>query len=149
MSQHWNGNIIFTKKKIVIGFTASCQNDKFHFCHWRFSVKFGTFPFQWSRYQSVSAKSIVSWWRHQMETFFALLALCTGEFTGDRGIPRTKARDAKLWCFLWSAPELTLEQTMETPVIWHAIAPIMTSLQWLVRSGIHGTNSLWTHSLIL
>ena len=29
--------------------------------------------------------------------------LC-GEFVGDRWIPRTKANDVKLWCFLWSAP---------------------------------------------
>ena len=29
--------------------------------------------------------------------------LC-GKFTGDRWIPRTKAGDAELWCFLWSAP---------------------------------------------
>ena len=29
--------------------------------------------------------------------------LC-GEFTGPRWIPRTKASDAKLWCFLWSTP---------------------------------------------
>ena len=29
--------------------------------------------------------------------------LC-GEFTGYRGIPGTKASDAELWCFLWSAP---------------------------------------------
>ena len=28
--------------------------------------------------------------------------LC-GEFTGNRWIPHTKARDAELWCFLWSA----------------------------------------------
>ena len=30
--------------------------------------------------------------------------LC-GEFTGPRWIPRTKASDAELWCFLWCAPE--------------------------------------------
>ena len=30
--------------------------------------------------------------------------LC-GEFTGPRWIPRTKASDAELWCFLWSAFE--------------------------------------------
>ena len=30
--------------------------------------------------------------------------LC-GEFTGDRWILRTKASDAELWCFLWSASE--------------------------------------------
>ena len=34
--------------------------------------------------------------------------LC-GEFTGDRGIPRTNANAAELWCFLWSASELTIE----------------------------------------
>ena len=30
--------------------------------------------------------------------------LC-GELTSHRWIPRTKASDAELWCFLWSAPE--------------------------------------------
>ena len=30
--------------------------------------------------------------------------LC-GEFTGPRWIPRTKASDAELWCFLWSLKE--------------------------------------------
>ena len=30
--------------------------------------------------------------------------LC-GEFTGHRWIPRTKASDAELWCFLWSASD--------------------------------------------
>ena len=30
--------------------------------------------------------------------------LC-GEFTGHRWIPRIKASDAELWCFLWSVPE--------------------------------------------
>ena len=35
-----------------------------------------------------------SWWRHQMETFSALLTL-----TGDRWIPRTMASDAELWVF--------------------------------------------------
>ena len=49
------------------------------------------------------------WWRHQMEAFSALLcgeftALC-GEFTGNLWIPHTKASDAELGCFLWSAPE--------------------------------------------
>ena len=39
-------------------------------------------------------------WRHQMETFSALLALCVGH----RWIPHTKASNTELWCFLWSAP---------------------------------------------
>ena len=42
----------------------------------------------------------LSWWRHQMETFSTLLALCA-----HRWIPHTKVSDAKLWCFLWSAHE--------------------------------------------
>ena len=53
-----------------------------------------------------------------------------GEFTGHRWIPLTKASDAELWCFLWSTPELTVEQTIEKLVIWDAIAFIMTSLEW-------------------
>ena len=31
------------------------------------------------------------------------------EFTGPRWIPRTKASDAEIWYFLWSAPEWTIE----------------------------------------
>ena len=48
-----------------------------------------------------------SWWRHQMETFSALLTLCAGNspVLGPRWIPRTKASDAELWCFLWSESE--------------------------------------------
>ena len=40
-----------------------------------------------------------------IETFSSSLAICAGEFTGHRSIPHTKASDAELWCFLWSAPE--------------------------------------------
>ena len=53
--------------------------------------------------------------------------LC-GEFTGHRWIPLTKASDTELWCFLWSVPEQTVEQTAETPVIWDAITLIMMLL---------------------
>ena len=42
-------------------------------------------------------------------------------------IPLTKASDAELWNILWPVPEQTAEQTVATPVIWDAIAPIMTS----------------------
>ena len=51
-----------------------------------------------------------------------------------RGIHRSpvdspqKASDAELWCFVWSTPEQTVEQTIGTPVIWDAIALIMTLL---------------------
>ena len=52
------------------------------------------------------------------------------ETTGHRWIPLTKISDAELWCFLWAAPEQTVEQTLEMPVIWDAIALITTSLLW-------------------
>ena len=88
---------------------------------------------QWSFIHITNRSQISTWWRHQMETFSALLALCEGDspVIGEfphRWIPLTKANDAKLWCFLWSAPEQTVEQTTQTPVIWDAIALIMTSL---------------------
>ena len=62
------------------------------------------------------------WWRHQLETFPRYWPFVRGIH---RWIPLTKASDAEVWCFLWSAPEQTVEQTIETPVIWDAIALIM------------------------
>ena len=73
---------------------------------------------------------LVQWWHHQMEAFSALPVtgpLC-GEFTGHRWIPFTKAKEAELWCFFLFAPEESVVQTIETPMIWDAIALIMTSL---------------------
>ena len=69
-----------------------------------------------------------SWWRHQMERFSAATGPLWGESTGHRWIPLTKASDAELWCFLWPAPEQTVEQTTKTPVICDATTLIMTSL---------------------
>ena len=42
-------------------------------------------------------------WRHQMETFSALLEICAG-----------KGQSRELWCFLWSALEYTVELDMST-----------------------------------
>ena len=36
---------------------------------------------------------------------FSVTGHLCGEFSGLRWIPCTKASDAKLWCFIWSAPE--------------------------------------------
>ena len=59
---------------------------------------------------------------------FSVIGNLWGESTGHRWISLAKASDAELWCFLLSTPEQTIEQTMETPVIWNAIALIMMSL---------------------
>ena len=61
---------------------------------------------------------------------FRVTGLLCGEFTGHRWIPLTNASDAELWCFRWSAPDQTAEWKIETPVIWDALAPVMTSLWW-------------------
>ena len=50
-----------------------------------------------------------TWWRHQMETFSAWLAICAGNSPVSPEFPAQKASDAELWCFLWSAPEWTVE----------------------------------------
>ena len=68
----------------------------------------------------------LSKWRYQMiylamhtimtssnGNIFRVTGYLCGEFTGHRWIPRTKASDVELWCFL---------------VIWDAIVHIMTSL---------------------
>ena len=76
------------------------------------------------------------WWRScNMMTssngnIFRVTGPLCGESTGHRWIPRTKASDAELWCFLWSASEKTVEWTIVRRVIWDAIAPIITSLWW-------------------
>ena len=59
-------------------------------------------------------------WRHQMKNIFLVSSPLWGV--------STKASDEELWCFLWSAPGETVEQTLETMVIWDDIAVIMTSL---------------------
>ena len=49
------------------------------------------------------------------------------ESTSDQWSPIPKASDAEVWCFLWSALEQMVEQTIETPAIWDAIALIVAS----------------------
>ena len=53
-------------------------------------------------------------WKH-----FRVTGHLCGEFTGDQWIPRTKASEAELWCFLWSAPESS-RWWFETPsrLLW-------------------------------
>ena len=51
--------------------------------------------------QSSFCNSFEAWWRHQMETFPRYWPFV---FTVHRWIPRTKASDAELCCFLWSVP---------------------------------------------
>ena len=44
-------------------------------------------------------------WKHDDVIIFRVTGHLCGEFTGHRWIPRTKATDTELSCFLWSVPE--------------------------------------------
>ena len=48
-------------------------------------------------------------------------------FDGNLSVP--KSSYAELWSFLWSAPKQTVEQAIETPLIWDTIARIMSSFE--------------------
>ena len=50
------------------------------------------------------------------------------ESIGYRWVPLPEVSDAELWCFFLSAPEQTVEQPIETLVIWDVISLSMTSL---------------------
>ena len=63
-----------------------------------------------------------------METLSALLALCEGNPPVTGGFPSQWQVTQSFDFFLWSAAKQTVKQIIETPVIWDAIALIMTSL---------------------
>ena len=71
-----------------------------------------------------------------IENIFRVTGPLGGVSTGYRWTPPPpiKASEAELWCFLWSAPEQTVKQIIETPMIWDAIALIMTSLLYSART---------------
>ena len=77
-----------------------------------------------------------------------------GEFTSHRWIPRTKASDAEVWCFLWSAPwindwvnnreagELRRHRTHDDVIVMQWNAPQFIALEpaspdWGSRAGFY------------
>ena len=67
----------------------------------------------------------VSWWRHQMETFSALLAFLCGEFTGQRWIPPPPPpRSRSLWrvytyiILRWCCGIFHGQQTQQTMTVY-------------------------------
>ena len=58
----------------------------------------------------------------------ALLALCEENPPVTGGFPSLRAHNSELWCFIWSAPDQTVEETSEALLIWDTIALIMTLL---------------------
>ena len=68
-------------------------------------------------------------WKH-----FPRYWLLWGEFTGHRWNPHTKASNAELWCFLWSAPEQTFVNNSKTADLRrhraHYYVTVMVMLTW-------------------
>ena len=62
-----------------------------------------------------------------IRNIFRVTGSLWGESTGHWGIPSDVASDVERWCFLWYEPKQTVEQTLETSVIWDAITLIITS----------------------
>ena len=88
----------------------------------------------WYRLQYYSEASNSSFFNMMTSSngnIFCVTGHLCRQFTGHRWIPHTITSDAELWCFLWSAPELTIELTIMRLVIWDAIVPIMTSQSWV------------------
>ena len=61
---------------------------------------------------------------------FSITGPLWGESTGDWWISLTKAGHGELWCFLWSTPEHTVQQTIDTLLIWDAIVLIIASMKY-------------------
>ena len=67
---------------------------------------------------------------------FRLTGPLCGRFTGHRWIPRTKAGDGELWCFLWSEPKQTFGDLRSHHAHYDAIVmgwlekPALMSLWW-------------------
>ena len=70
----------------------------------------------------------LTWWRHKMETFSALLALCAGNspVTGEFPSQRSVTRSFNVFFDLRLSKRM-VKHSM-TPVIWYVIALFMTSL---------------------
>ena len=95
-------------KSTLVQVMAWCRQAASHYlsqCCPRSLSPYGVTRPQWVKWISFRVTGPV-WW----------------ETTGHRWIPLTKASDAEIWCFLWSAPEQTVEPTIRTLVIWDAIA---------------------------
>ena len=77
---------------------------------------------------------------------FRVTGLLSGEFTGHRRIPLTKASDAELWCFLWAVPEKQLSKIsrrrwFETPSRYYDVTVM------LCEKTAHVRTHTWTLTL--
>ena len=67
----------------------------------------------------------ITWWRHQIETFSALLALCDGNSPVTAEFPLQRPVTRSFGVFFDLHMNILLSKKIETPVIGDAIPPIM------------------------
>ena len=123
----------FQIKYVNLGLHCWLRSVRWHQCRWRVAHRYmavftdqqpaqnlgaaincpGYIPYNVITQNNSSTCYIAAYtcWIHQtMMTssngnIFRVTGTLCREFTGSRWIPRTKASDAELWYFLWSAPE--------------------------------------------
>ena len=90
-----------------------------------------------------------SWWRHQMETFYALLApilesilAFVREFRDHYWIPWQRPSNAELWCLLCYWPVSTVKQTFDSSDIWDTM-----TLIWRHFNGIEAESSFFQRGI--
>ena len=118
LGKYWRGQIWFTVgvNSKISAQTLSCPLRSWSWTWASLRLQSQNWPLLWHTMTSSNGN------------IFHITGPLWGEFTGHRWIPLTKASDAELWCFLWSVPEQTIEQTIETLVTWDGITLIIMSL---------------------
>ena len=136
--------IFFVNKRSVVTTDMKCKNKTslkssliYHICN---NFGFGSLPnslrFKWNRAGVIHqvSSSYFAWWRHQMETFSALLALCagnspvTGEFPSQRQVTRSfdvffdlhpkKRLSKQSWGWWFETPSLSLWRHCNVSYPW-------------------------------
>ena len=82
---------------MVLGFSQ-------HFSLW-LNACLAPSPLDWPVASSMRCKSYLVMMTSSNKNIFRVTGFLCGKFTGHRWIPHTKAGDAELWCFLFSASE--------------------------------------------
>ena len=91
-----------------------------------------------------------SWWRHHMEAFSALLAICAGNSPVPGEFPVQKASDSELWCFFFYLRLNTRLrkqswgcwfETLSRPLWGHCNAPVIIwldpyDINWLLTAPV-------------
>ena len=103
---HWLPVTVSPICQLLLGAHPSGHSLHCHYCGWT-PCMFGCLVAAWGRrhFQTHFLNKNISWWRHQMETFSALLAICagnspvTGEFPAQR--PVTRSFDASFFVCAW------------------------------------------------